>query len=129
MHRIRFAVGKDFIGYLGDEEIQSCKQTAQSNRFPMLSKERRTYYQTLHLVLPQNLHIKRILDLVVELERAAAGRHDAQFRRFRAILLLVLYAQLSHEIYTCIYLVRLEFEEVETATELLLFAGKVDELG
>ena len=55
-----------------------------------------TNNKTLHLILPYNLNIQRIPYPVIEFKSPTTSRHDAQLRR--AIELMVLCAQLAHEL-------------------------------
>jgi hypothetical protein len=53
-----------------------------------------------------------LLDLVVVLERTTTSRHNTQVWRFGSIVLLLVGLELAHELYTRIYPVCLELEEV-----------------
>jgi hypothetical protein len=88
-----------------------------------------TYYQALHLILPDNLDAKRFCYLVVVLESTAASRHDTQVFWGGTIVVFVVCLQLSHELNACVYPVRLEFEEVQPATDRIVarFAREVYE--
>jgi hypothetical protein len=72
----------------------------------------RTYDQALHLVFPYDFYIQCLLDLVVVLERTTTSRHNTQVWRFGSIVLLLVGLELAHELYTRIYPVCLELEEV-----------------
>lgn len=90
--------------------------------------------QALHLIFLDDLDLQCLANLVVELERAASGGHDAELAIAvtGAIELLVLEPQLSHELDASIDLVRLELDEVEATSELAVgagFGGEVDEFG
>jgi hypothetical protein len=71
-----------------------------------------TYYQALHLVFSYDFHTQRFRYFVVVFEGSSTRRHDTQIFRLGAIVVLLVGLQLAHELYACVYPVRLELEEV-----------------
>jgi hypothetical protein len=74
-----------------------------------------TYNQTLHLIFSLHLYTERFCYPVIVLERATACRHDTELLWCRPIVVFVIGLQLAHKLYACIYPVRLELEEVQSA--------------
>jgi hypothetical protein len=88
-----------------------------------------TYYQAFHLILSLDFHAQRFCYLVMVFESTPASRHDAQVFRLRAIVVFLVDLEFAHELYACVYPVRLEFEEVQSTTNRVVagFAREVYE--
>lgn len=81
---------------------------------------KRTNDQTLHLILPQNLHAHPPSNLLVILERPSTRRDHAQILRVPSIQLFAVFLlQLVHQIYALVDAVGgLKLEKIEAATLL-----------
>jgi hypothetical protein len=90
----------------------------------------RTYYQALHFVFTKYLYAQRFGYLIIVLECTTASCHDAQVLWCCAIVVFVVGLQLAHELDARIYSVRLEFDEVQSATDRIVarFAREIYEL-
>lgn len=117
-----------FRGYFGDEEVEACffgaVRVGVSSLLGKLLQSlgvlvAHTDDKALHLILPEHFDAKRSLHILVVLERAAAGRHDAELRRPRAIEFLMLLLQLLDKRDTITDLVGFELEKVQPAAEFL----------
>jgi hypothetical protein len=95
-----------------------------------MNDSKRTYDQTLHLVFSLDLYTKRFCYPIIVLECTTTRRHDAKLLWGRAIIVFVIRLQLAHKLYACIYPVRLELEEVQSAanSRVARFTREVDEL-
>jgi hypothetical protein len=91
----------------------------QSNQHAIFSANSsvHTYYQAFHLIFSYDFHAQRFRYLIVVLERATTGCHDTQVFRLGAIVMLLVGLELAHELYACVYPVRLELEEVQSAAD------------
>jgi hypothetical protein len=71
-----------------------------------------TYYQALHLIFSYDFDSQGFRYLVMVFESTTTCRHDTQIFCFGAIVVLLVGLKLAHELYACVYPVRLELEEV-----------------
>lgn len=94
--------------------------------------------QALHFIFPQDIHPKHLADHIVVLVRASTSGHDAQLAGGGlqraipvAIKLYMLVLEAAHKLEALVDAVRLEADEVETATGLcgMRLTREVDELG
>lgn len=83
---------------------------------PTGPRKTHTNNEALHLVFSQDLNTESMFDLVVVFEGTAAGCHDAQFRGRESIPQVMSLLQPVHEVYAIVYILRFEFQKVETAT-------------
>lgn len=87
--------------------------------------------QAAHLLLPQHVHAQGIAELLVELVRAAARRHDAQLPRLGPVERLLRDLVLAHELDAVVDAIRLEGDEVQATPRLPgpRFAREVHQFG
>lgn len=86
--------------------------------------------QALHLLLPQDIDVQRLLQLVVEFESPSARGHNTQLITRLAIALLVLLLELANKVDANVDPVGFEVDEVQPASIILSvdLPGEIDEL-
>lgn len=101
LHRlgIGIAVGEHFVGNFGDEKVQAWwGEWLGASQHPIPVSRGPTDDQAFHLLLPQNVDVQRLLELIVELERTASSCNNAQLIARCAIALFVLLLELADEV-------------------------------
>jgi hypothetical protein len=133
LHRlgVGIAVGEHFVGNFGDEKVQAWRGEwlgASQHSIPVSRGP--TDDQTFHLLLPQDVDVQRLLELIVEFVCAPSSCHDTQLIAGFAISFFVLLLELADEVDADVDPVGFEVDKVQ-ATAIVLrveLPSKVDEL-
>lgn len=127
---IGITVREDLVGDLCDKEVQAYCARSQSASIWASGRPKLTNDETLHLLLPQDVDVQRLLQLVVEFERSSTSSHDTQLIARFAIALLVFLLELPNKVDADVDPMGFEVEEVQSAS--IVFGadlpGEIDEL-